>query len=81
MYRGTDKDVVTFGVGAILVSSSDVPNEVVYETVKAIFENFSDFKQLHPALGNLDPKTMVTEGLSSPVHDGAAKYYKEKGWL
>jgi len=81
MYRGTDKDITTFGVGAILVSSSDVPNEVVYQTVKSIFENFDDFKQLHPALGNLDPKTMVTEGLSSPVHEGAAKYYKEKGWL
>lgn len=81
MYRGTDKEIATFGVGAILVTSADVPNEVVYEAVKSIFENFNDFKQLHPALGNLDPKTMVTEGLSSPLHDGAVKYYKEKGWL
>jgi TRAP-type uncharacterized transport system substrate-binding protein len=49
--------------------------------VKAVFENFDEFKKLHPALANLDPKKMVTDGLSAPIHPGAAKYYKEKGWL
>src|SRR3546814_8833079 len=81
MYTGTDKDITTFGVGAILASSAKVPAEVVYQAVKSIFDNFEDFKQLHPALGSLDPKKMATEGLSSPLHDGAARYYKEKGWL
>src|SRR3546814_19678878 len=51
MYTGTDKDITTFGVGAILASSAKVPAEVVYQAVKSIFDNFEDFKQLHPALG------------------------------
>jgi TRAP-type uncharacterized transport system substrate-binding protein len=53
----------------------------VYELVKATFENFDEFKKLHPAFANLDPAKMVKDGLSAPLHPGAAKYYKEKGWL
>jgi TRAP transporter TAXI family solute receptor len=64
---------------ATLVSSSKTPTETVYELVKAVFENFDDFKKLHPALANLDKKRMVKDGLSAPLHPGAAKYYKEAG--
>ncbi len=44
MYRGTDTDTKTFGVGATFVSSAAVPNDVIYNVVKAVFENFDDFK-------------------------------------
>ena len=79
MYRGNDKDVHTFGVGATLVVSSKVPDEVVYTVVKAVFKNLDSFKALHPALAVLDAKTMVSTGLSAPLHPGAAKYFKEAG--
>ncbi|MEX0732736.1 MAG: TAXI family TRAP transporter solute-binding subunit [Aquisalimonadaceae bacterium] len=81
MYPGQDRDVRTFGVGATFVSSSDVADEVVYEVTKAVFENFDTFKGLHPAFGVLDRETMVSDGLSAPLHDGARKYYKEAGLL
>ena len=81
MYRGTDDDTETFGVGATFVSSTDVPAEVVYVVVKAVFENFDQFKKLHPAFANLKPEEMIKDGLSAPLHDGAAQYYKEKGWM
>ena len=81
MYRGTDEDVQTFGVGATFVSSVDVPEEVVYEIVKAVFENFDDFKNLHPAFANLKQEEMIKDGLSAPLHAGAEKYYKEQGWM
>ena len=81
MYRGSDDDTETFGVGATFVSSTDVPDEVVYVIVKAVFENFDQFKKLHPAFANLKPEEMIKDGLSAPLHDGAAKYYKEKGWM
>jgi len=80
MYNN-DKDIQTFGVGATFVTSADVPDEVVYTVVKAVFENFEDFKKLHPAFANLKPEEMISDSLSAPVHDGAAKYYKEKGWM
>ena len=81
MYRGSDSDTTTFGVGATFVSSAAVPADVVYVIVKAVFENFDSFKKLHPAFANLKPEEMIKDGLSAPLHDGAAKYYKEKGWM
>jgi TRAP transporter TAXI family solute receptor len=80
MYNN-DKDIQTFGVGATFVSSSDVSEEVVYTIVKAVFDNFDDFKKLHPAFGNLKQSEMIKDALSAPLHDGAAKYYKEQGWM
>ena len=81
MYRGTADDVETFGVRATFVTSADVPDEVVYEVTKAVFENFEDFKQLHPAFATLDKQEIVTGGLSAPMHPGAEKYFKEAGLM
>ena len=81
MYRGNDEDVTTFGVGATLVTSADVSEEVVYVLVKAVFENFEDFRGLHPAFANLDPAEMATAGLSAPLHPGAERYYREAGLI
>lgn len=81
MYKGSNSDVSTFGNAATMVTSSDVDNETVYQVVKAVFDNFDRFKRLHPAFANLDPKTMISGGLSAPLHEGAVRYYKEKGWM
>ncbi|ALG92041.1 C4-dicarboxylate ABC transporter substrate-binding protein [Actibacterium sp. EMB200-NS6] len=81
MYRGSDEDVKTFGVGATFVTSDAVSEEAVYTVVKSVFENFEDFKKLHPAFAILKPEEMATAGLSAPLHPGAAKYYKEQGWI
>ena len=81
MYRGSDEDTKTFGVGATFVTSANVSEDAVYTVVSSVFDNFDDFKKLHPAFANLDPKEMATAGLSAPLHPGAAKYYKEKGWI
>jgi len=81
MYRGNDNDVQTFGVGATFVSSTNTPADTVYQVVKAVFENFEDFRKLHPAFGNLKKEQMIKDGLSAPLHDGAIKYYKEAGLM
>lgn len=82
MYRGNDADTTTFGVGATFVSSTNTPADTVYQVVKAVFENFETFTKLHPAFGNLKKKEqMAKDGLSAPIHDGAAKYYKEAGLM
>lgn len=81
MYKGNAIDVTTFGVGATFVSSTAVPDEVVYSIVKSVFENFDDFKKLHPAFAHLKKEEMIRDGLSAPLHPGAEKYYKEIGLL
>lgn len=80
MYNNAE-DVMTFGVGATVVSSVDTPDDVIYEVVKAVFENFEDFKALHPAFAVLDPKTMISSGNSAPLHPGAIRYYEEAGLM
>ena len=80
MYNN-ESEITTFGVGATFVTRADVPDEVVYVVVKAVFDNFDNFKKLHPAFGNLNPEEMISDSLSAPLHDGAAKYYKERGWM
>lgn len=80
MYNN-ENDINTFGVGATFVSSADVPAEVVYVVVKAVFDNFDGFKKLHPAFANLKEEEMISDSLSAPLHDGAVKYYKERGWM
>ncbi|WP_290788016.1 TAXI family TRAP transporter solute-binding subunit [Halomonas sp.] len=81
LYRGNDEDVETFGVAATFVSSTAVDEDVIYETVKAVFENFDRFTRLHPAFANLNEEDMISDGLTAPLHDGAARYYRERGWI
>ncbi|MEM1385087.1 MAG: TAXI family TRAP transporter solute-binding subunit [Pseudomonadota bacterium] len=78
---GDNPEVTTFGVGATFVSSANVPAEQVYVVVKAVFENFDQFKALHPAFANLKEEEMISDSLSAPLHEGAIKYYKERGWM
>ncbi|WP_192034977.1 TAXI family TRAP transporter solute-binding subunit [Halomonas sp. YLGW01] len=81
LYKGNDEDVTTFGVAATFVTTAAADEDVVYETVKAVFDNFDRFKRLHPAFATLEEEDMVTQGLSAPLHDGAARYYRERGWI
>lgn len=81
LYPGNDADVASWGPKATFVTDASTPDEVVYVLVKSIFENFDDFKKLHPAFGRLTEEEMVKDGLSAPLHPGAAKYYAERGWM
>jgi TRAP transporter TAXI family solute receptor len=81
MYANNPDPTETYGVLATLVTTANTPEEAVYQVVKAVFENFDEFKKLHPAFANLDPQKMIKDGLSAPLHDGAIRYYKEKGWM
>jgi len=81
MYKGTKGDTMTFGVGATFVSSAKVSDKVVYTVVKAVFDNMRRFRRMHPAFRHLKEKDMIKNMLSAPIHPGAMKYYKEKGWM
>ena len=81
LYAGNPDPTETFGVRAVFVSRADVPEDVVYNVVKSVFDNFDRFKGLHPAFENLEPQDMISQGLSAPLHPGAEKYFREQGWL
>lgn len=81
LYPNNPEPAQTYGVLATVVASAKTPADTVYQVVKAVFDNFDEFKKLHPALANLTPETMVKDGLSAPLHEGAARFYREKGWI
>jgi TRAP transporter TAXI family solute receptor len=81
LYPNNPQATETYGVLATVVASSKASPDTVYQVVKAVFDNFDEFKKLHPALANLTPQSMVKDGLSAPLHEGALRYYREKGWV
>src|SRR5215469_3142764 len=81
MYVGNPSDVPTIGTRAVLIASSDQPDQLVYAMVKAVFDNFGVFRQLHPALSSLEIREMVPSGSVIPIHPGALNYYHEKGLI
>ena len=81
LYPGNPDDVRTIGTRAVLVTSSDQPDALAYGMVKAVFENFADFRRLHPALSTLDLKDMVPSEAVMAIHPGALKYYREAGLI
>lgn len=81
MYVGNPNDVKTFGVRATFITSARVDEELIYQVVKAVFDNFDSFKTLHPVFSTLDPALMVHDGSTAPLHKGAERYFREKGLL
>lgn len=74
-------DSSTPGLNATLVTSLHAPDESVYQTVRAVFENLDELKTLYPAFASLEAEQMIKEGLSIPLHEGAIRYYRERGWI
>jgi uncharacterized protein len=81
LYANNPQPTQTYGVLATMVTSSKVPADVVYVITKAVFDNLDEFKKLHPAFAHLSAEDMVKNGLSAPMHEGAIRYFKEKGLI
>lgn len=80
-YSGQSRTARTVGVAATLVTSSYIDEDVVYDYVKSIFDHFDEYQRLHPAFAALIEEDMATEGMSAPIHKGAMRYYRERGWV
>ncbi|WP_260843374.1 TAXI family TRAP transporter solute-binding subunit [Sedimenticola selenatireducens] len=81
MYDANPADISTFGVGAIFVSTTRLSTDTIYGIVQSLFENFELFNNLHPAFANLQQKHMIDDDLPAPLHEGAIKYFKDKGLM
>ncbi len=77
MSTAVDKEVMSFGLGAVAVASKDTSPKAIYHIVKEVAENFNDFKSLHPSLAALDKRELPYAGVSIPLHPGAVRYYRE----
>jgi uncharacterized protein len=81
LYPGHSVDIATFGARATLVTTATAADDVVYEVARAILERFDDFTRLHAAFAPLDPREMIHAANRAPLHPGAERYYRGRGWL
>lgn len=77
-YTGMDEDVTTPAVMAILVTNDSISEDVIYQFTKAMWENIDVVHAAHAKGKEINLATAL-DGLTAPLHPGAAKYYKEKG--
>lgn len=81
LYDTIDAPVPTFGLLDTVITNEDLDQETAYAIVKMVFENLDRLRGSHPAFSALTPEHMHSRGLSAPLHPGAEKYYRERGWL
>jgi TRAP transporter TAXI family solute receptor len=81
LYKGTPREVRTIGFATVAVSSSKVDAGLVRAAVRAVFEHLGGLQRADPVFQRLDPRRMIALGLVAPLHDGAARFYKERGWV
>lgn len=83
MFKGQDKDVAVIGFPSLLIVREDLSDNLVYSILKAIVEGADKIKASYKAFKVFDPKTAwQPDKLGGvPLHPGAEKFYKEKGWM
>lgn len=80
-YPNQDKPIPSYGFKATLVADSRVDQDLVYWLTRSVIENIDLFRSRHPALVGVDPHAMFEKGNFLPFHEGAARYWREVGWL
>ena len=80
-YDKQDEDVETSAVKLTLFITADVDEETVYQMTKVFWENWDMLTSTHKALAAADPAQACTDLAGVPIHDGAARYYREIGLL
>ena len=81
LYVSEPTDVRTFGVRAAVVATERLSEPAAYEITKAVFENIEAFRRLHPAFGSLKIADMIRPKGLVPIHAGALRFYRERGWM
>lgn len=77
-YKGVTEDVLTIAAPTVIIVNKDVPNDIVYQMAKVLWENHGELVKVNKYWTNVSLKEAVT-GAAVPVHPGALRYYREKG--
>ncbi len=81
LFPGQDNPVPAPTDGGVVVVNKNVPNDVVYTLVKGVADSPDKYRTFHAAFKDFRPELMAKDVGGFPLHEGAAMYYKERGWL
>ena len=81
-YKGVDQEVLTVGMLAIWACRKDLPDDLAYQMVKAIYsdEGLAYLRKVHAAAQSITRED-AAKNMPIPIHPGAIKYYKEAGLM
>lgn len=79
-YRNQRMDVPTLSVMAMWIADSRVPADLIYKVVRGAFDHISEIYNVHPK-AKLITLDSALDGVSVPLHEGAKKYYRQKGMV
>jgi len=78
-YKNQEEDVLTVGMDVVLLCRQSVPDALVYDLTKTLFDSLPVLRQAHPSAAGIDPDRGPTSAI--PLHPGAARYYRERELL
>jgi TRAP transporter TAXI family solute receptor len=81
VYPGQNEPLVSYGIKASLIAHEKADPYIVYWLTRVIIENVDFLRTQHPTLTHLKTHDMFALGNFLPMHDGAARYWREIGWL
>jgi TRAP transporter TAXI family solute receptor len=79
-YPGVDKEMPGIIANVVVIANKDMPDDVAYAIVKSIDQNFERYGKMVKAM-RLGKRQDMAKEVGIPMHPGAVKYYKEKGWI
>ena len=74
--EGLDRDINTVALGAALVATDELSEQVAYDVTKALVENVDQIRRVHTSMRALSPELMGALRVI-PYHPGALRYYRE----
>lgn len=80
-YEGQEEDVISWGTPATINASASVPDDVIYNLVRAVFDDFDAFRDQSPMYLAVQAETAATAGRTAPYHPGAERYFREVGLI
>ena len=81
-FKGQSEPVSTVGFPTVLITNKELPEPVAYTITKTVLENKDALVRGHAGLAEFDPKTAwQADKVGIPLHPGAEKAYREKGWM
>lgn len=77
-YDSIDQPINTFGMWNFVIANKDMPDDLAYEIVKAVFENHDEMMATHASAAETLAEN-VAENDFLWLHPGAVRYYQEQG--
>jgi TRAP transporter TAXI family solute receptor len=82
VFKGQNGPTKTVDLGTSILANKDLPDDIAYTVTKAVVENKDELVKAHKAFSDFVPEdAWKPENNAIPLHPGAERYYKERGWI